>query len=239
MSESMRLSGLTCLVTGASRGIGRATAVALAERGARVLAMARSVDALRSLERDCGAVPVVADLTDDTAVWTALDEASEEFGGAPDVVVNAAGVFGVEACASESVRSFDEHLAINLRGPFLVTRSVLPGMLERGSGLIVNIGSVAGRKAFPGNAAYSASKFGLRGFHEVLLEEIRGTGVRASLVEPAATDTTLWDELDPDANPNLPNRAEMLSPEQVADAVVFVVTRPDGVTVPHVAVERG
>ena len=63
--------------------------------------------------------------------------------------------------------------------------------------------------------------------------------MRASLIEPAATDTALWDELDPDANPNLPNRAEMLSPEEVAAAVVFVATRPDGVTVPHFAVERG
>ncbi len=73
----------------------------------------------------------------------------------------------------------------------------------------------------------------------MLLEEIRGTGVRACLIEPAATDTSLWDELDPDSNPNLPNRSGMLTPEQVAEAVVFVVTRPDGVTVPHIAVERG
>lgn len=239
MTERTSLAGLTCLVTGASRGIGRAAVVALADRGARVWAVARSANALQELERECGATPVVVDLSDDTAVWTALDEVAESAGGVPDVVVNAAGVFGVEACADESVKSFDAHFAINLRAPFLVTRSVLPGMLERGSGLIVHIGSVAGRKAFPGNAAYSASKFGLRGFHEVLLEELRGTGVRASLIEPAATDTSLWDELDPDSDPNLPDRADMMTPEQVADTIVFVVTRPDGVSVPHVAVERG
>ena len=145
----------------------------------------------------------------------------------------------MEACASESVSSFDAHVSINLRAPFLVTRAVLPGMLARGSGLIVNVGSVAGRKAFPGNGAYAASKFGLRGFHEVLLEELRGTGVRASLIEPAATDTALWDDLDPDSDPNLPDRADMMTPQQVADAIMFVALRPEGVSVPHLALERG
>jgi NADP-dependent 3-hydroxy acid dehydrogenase YdfG len=111
-------------------------------------------------------------------------------------------------------------------------------MLVRRGGLIVNVGSVAGRKAFPGNAAYSASKFGLRGFHEVLLEEVRGTGVRATLVEPAATDTPLWDPLDPDSDPGLPDRAAMLSPDDVAEAVLFVATRPESVRIPFLSIER-
>jgi NADP-dependent 3-hydroxy acid dehydrogenase YdfG len=111
-------------------------------------------------------------------------------------------------------------------------------MLERGDGLIVNVGSVAGRKAFPGNAAYSASKFGVRGFHEVLLEETRGTGVRATLLEPAATDTSLWDALDPDADPGLPNRDAMLTPDDVAEAVLFVATRPPHVRIPVLQIER-
>ena len=239
MTERLTLEGLTCLVTGASRGIGRAAALALSERGAQVVAMARSRDALEGLERECGARPLVADLADDTAIWAAIDELAESELGIPDVVVNAAGVFGIESCSSTSVDSFDEHLTINLRAPFLLTRAVLPKMLERKSGLVVNIGSVAGRKAFPGNGAYSASKYGLRGFHEVLLEEIRGTGVRASLIEPAATDTPLWDEINPDANPDLPNRVDMLTPDQVAEAVVFVVTRPGSVTLPYLAIERG
>ena len=79
----------------------------------------------------------------------------------------------------------------------------------------------------------------LRAADEVLLEELRGSGVRASLIEPAATDTPLWDELDPDSDPNLPDRKDMMTPEQVADAIIFVVTRPEGVSVPHLAVERG
>jgi len=234
-----RLLGRTALVTGASRGIGRAVAIAMAAEGARVFGLARSVDALARLSSEHGITPVPADFGDDADVWTAIDEMMEGAGGAPDIVVNAAGVFGIAACASETVRSFDDQLRVNTRGPFLVIRSVLPHMIERGSGTIVNVGSISGRKAFPGNGAYSASKFGLRGLHEVLLEEVRGTGVRASLVEPAATDTELWDPLYPDSDPNLPDRADMLSPEDVSEAILFVATRPAGVTIPVLSVERG
>jgi len=232
------LGGKTALVTGASRGIGRRVAEALADEGVRVWALARSEDALAEL-RELGVEPIVVDLADDTATWLALDQMADSIGSSPDIVVNAAGVFGIQSCAEETVKSFDAHMSVNLRGPFLVTRALLPGMLERRSGLIVHIGSVAGRRAFPGNAAYSASKFGLRGFHEVLLEELRGTGVRASLIEPAATDTELWDPLDPDSNPDLPDRAAMLSVADVADAVLFVATRPEGVRIPLLQVERG
>lgn len=181
---------------------------------------------------------VVADLTDDVETWEALDAMQEALGGPPDIVVNSAGAFGLGPCAAESVRHFDAQLAVNLRGPFLVVRALLPAMLERGSGLIVNVGSVAGRKAIPGNAAYAASKYGLRGYHEVLVEELRGTGLRASLVEPAATDTELWDSLDPDADPALPSRDTMLRVDDVAEAIVFVATRPPTVAIPALQVER-
>jgi NADP-dependent 3-hydroxy acid dehydrogenase YdfG len=97
---------------------------------------------------------------------------------------------------------------------------------------------VAGRRAFPGNGAYSAAKFGVRGLHEVLVEELRGTGVRATLLEPAATDTPIWDPLDPDADPGLPDRAAMLDPTEVARAVTFLLTRPEGVSVPLLQIER-
>jgi NADP-dependent 3-hydroxy acid dehydrogenase YdfG len=193
---------------------------------------------LGELSAAAGVEPLVADLTDDVDTWAAVDQMRDSSGRAPDIVVNAAGAFGIEACASETVAAFDAQIAVNLRGPFLVTRAVLPGMLERGSGLIVNIGSVSGRRAFQGNAAYSASKFGLRGFHEVLLEELRGTGVRASLIEPAATDTGLWDALDPDSDPNLPGRDMMLGVDDVAEAVVFVSTRAAHVRIPVLQIER-
>jgi len=135
------------------------------------------------------------------------------------------------------VEEFDRQIAVNLRGTFLVIRALLPDMLARGSGDLVQIGSVAGRKAFPSNGAYAAAKFGLRGMHEVLVEELRGTGVRATLVEPAATDTPIWDPMDPDSAPGLPARTEMLRAEDVAEAVLFAVTRPSHVRVPSLQIE--
>lgn len=233
------LAGRTALVTGATRGIGRAIVRRFAEAGARVVALGRDTGRLRDLSAETGAEPLALDLSDDVAVWDGMDALRDRLSGAPDVVVNAAGVFGLAPLAAESVKVFDAELAVNLRGPFLVVRTLLPSMLERGSGLVVNVGSVAGRKAFPGNGAYSAAKFGLRGLHEVLLEEVRGTGVRATLLEPAATDTELWDPLDPDRDPGLPSRADMLRPEDVADAAYFVATRPATVRIPLLQIERG
>jgi NAD(P)-dependent dehydrogenase (short-subunit alcohol dehydrogenase family) len=154
-------------------------------------------------------------------------------------VVNAAGAFDLAPFAETTVQAFDRNLAVNLRGPFLVIRALLPAMLERGSGRIVTVGSVAGRRALAGNAAYGASKWGLRGMHEVLVEELRGTGVAATLVEPAATDTALWDPLDPDAREDLPPRSAMLAAAEVAEAVLFALTRPDAVRVPLIQIERG
>jgi NADP-dependent 3-hydroxy acid dehydrogenase YdfG len=233
------LGGRTALVTGASRGIGRRIAERLAEAGARVHGLGRSEAELRALAAETGGNAWIVDLTDEVAVWDALDRMVELLDGPPDVIVNAAGVFGVAPLAEETLASFDLEVALNLRAPFMVIRALLPAMLERGSGTILNVGSVAGRRAFPGNGAYSASKFGMRGLHEVLLEELRGTGVRATLLEPAATDTSIWDPLDPDTNPGLPSRAEMLTPDDVAEAAVFVATRPSHVRIPLLQIERG
>ncbi|MEJ2538715.1 MAG: SDR family NAD(P)-dependent oxidoreductase [Gemmatimonadota bacterium] len=179
------------------------------------------------------------DLADDEAVWEAMDRLQDTLGGAPDMVVACAGAFGLSPIAETSVREFDRIVSVNLRGTFLLYRSLLPALLERDSGTLVTVGSVAGRRAFPANGAYSASKYGQRGLHEVLAEELRGSGVRCTLVEPAATDTSLWDPLDPDENPELPGRSEMLHPGDVADAVLFAATRPSRVRIPLLQIESG
>ena len=178
------------------------------------------------------------DLRNSSSVSAALDRLTDDLGSAPDIVVNAAGVFQIASIADTSLEIFEEGLATNLRGPFMVVRELLPAMIARGSGMVVTVGSVAGSKPFPGNAAYSSAKYGLRGFHEVMVEELRGSGVRSCLIEPAATDTSLWDAIDPDADPTLPDRAQMLRPGDVAEAVVFVCSLPADVQVPVLAMER-
>lgn len=234
----LRLAKQVALVTGASRGIGEAVARRLAEAGASVWLLARRKERLEELAVELGAHALPADVTDEAAVVEAVDRLVAEEGHAPDLLVNAAGTFDLALIPDTEVEILDRHLAVNVRGAFLVIRSVLPGMLKRGRGRIVNVGSVAGRRGFPENGAYSASKFGLRGVHEVLLAEIRGTGVTATLLEPGAVDTTLWDPVAPDEDPGLPDRAEMLRPEDVAEAVRFLATRPERVQVPLLQIER-
>src|SRR5688572_28057756 len=216
------LDGLQAIVTGGTRGIGAAIVQVLRGAGCRVIPVARSVQG-DGFSCDVTSQPDVARLA-----------AEYE----PDILVNAAGAFGLAPVAETSVTSFDRMLATNLRGPFLLIRAMLPRMLARGRGHIVSIGSIAGRQAFPGNGAYSASKFGLRGLHAVLDVELKGTGVRASLVEPAATDTPLWDAVDRAGNPGLPEPGAMLQPQAVADAVAYVLTRPVETHINYLGLER-
>jgi NAD(P)-dependent dehydrogenase (short-subunit alcohol dehydrogenase family) len=130
------------------------------------------------------------------------------------------------------VADFDAQVAINLRAAFAMARAFLPMLRDAGQGIFVTIGSVADHIGFPENAAYAASKYGLRGLHETLLAEFRGTGVRLTLISPGPTDTDLWAPFDPDRREGFPRRVDMLRPADVADAVLFVATRP-----PHVLVD--
>lgn len=225
-------------MTGASKGIGRAVAVALARSGVRVGAVSRSEVDLAALVEEIGGWALPCDVTDAEALRRSVARFEEFAEGPPDLVVASAGVFSLERADALTVGELDRHLDVNLRGAILTAREFLPGLLRAGRGTVVLIGSVGGRKGLRGNAAYAASKFGLRGFHEVLLGELKGSGVRATLLEPAATDTSIWDPLDPDENPKLPSRAEMLRPEDVAEAVVFVATRPPEVQIPYLPIER-
>jgi NADP-dependent 3-hydroxy acid dehydrogenase YdfG len=229
------LHGRTAIVTGASSGIGRAVAVRLAAAGAHTILVARSEERLRAAAAAAGphARTCVADVAAESGIAAIAGAA-----GAPDIVVHAAGAFALSPLVQTAVDSFDTMVAVNLRAAFLLARAFVPGMLTRGSGDIVFVGSIAGRNAFPANGAYSASKFGLRGMHAVLAAELRGSGVRACLVEPAATNTPLWDAIDRERNPGLPEPAAMLSPDAVADAVVCAVLTPRDVVIPNILVER-
>ena len=232
------LNGTSALVVGASRGIGEAVARSLSAAGARVYMAARSIDALREIAEDIGGKALSMDLLNPSSVSTALDQLTDDLASAPDIVVNAAGIFQIASVTDTPLKVFEEAWATNLRGPFMVLRTLLPSMIARGSGTVVTVGSVADSKPFPGNAAYSSAKYGLRGFHEVMVEELRGSGVRSCLIAPSATDTSLWDPIDPDANPKLPDRAQMLRPGDVAGVVVFVCSLPADVQVPVLAIER-
>lgn len=220
------------IVTGASRGIGRAVSAALTRAGTRVVMMARGEQALREGAEALGplAVAVPCDVANRVAIAAAIMQIREAY-GTPHVVVNNAGIFRLAAADRTSVAEFAETLEVNLVAPFTLVRAVLPEMRARGSGHIVTIGSIADHVAFPDNAAYAASKFGVRGLHEVLRAELRGTGVRATLISPAAVDTPLWDPVDLDAQPGFTPRRAMLSADAVAEAVMFAIHQPASVNV--------
>lgn len=229
------LAGRTALVTGASRGIGRSVARLLSGAGAWVGMVARGEDELARAADEAGGHAIPADVSSPPAVHSLAAYLDDLLGDGPDIVVNSAGAFSLGRISEIDPAEFEHHLAVNLRAPFLLIRAFLPRMLARGSGHIVSIGSIAGRIALPGNGAYGASKFGLRGLHAVLAEEVAGTGVRATLLEPAATDTPLWDPLDPDSRSDLPSRASMLRPDDVARAVLYALSQPAGVEVSSIA----
>lgn len=238
VGSATALAGRRALVTGASSGIGFAISGALVRAGAAVWLVARGEDRLRKAAATVGGRALPADVADADAVERLRERLAVEAGGSPDIVVSAAGAFALAPVAQMPLEALDRMLAVNLRAPFLLARAFLPAMLARGSGHLVTIGSIAGRVAFPHNGAYSATKFGVRGLHAVLDTELRGSGVRATLVEPAATDTPLWDAVYPTRHPGVPPRAAMLAPAAVADAVVFALTRPPEVDVRTILLER-
>ncbi len=233
----MALAGQSAVVTGASRGIGRAIAVALAESGVRVFLLARGAKDLMSTAQTIGprATPLRCDVSQSGEVERVAAEIGVVLnGGAPDIIINNAGLFPIGALDSMTVEDFAQTIDVNLVAPFRVLRAFLPALRGRRSGHVITIGSVADRSIFPGNGAYSASKFGQRAMQEVLRAELRGTGVRSTLISPAATDTPIWDAIDPDNTPGFPTRSSMLRADDVADAVLWAVTRPSHVNVDEV-----
>jgi NADP-dependent 3-hydroxy acid dehydrogenase YdfG len=210
------LAGRTALVTGASRGIGAATADALRAAGASVVAVSRT-----------GSGGVSADLTRAADVSRLIASVP-----APDVLIHVAGAFVLSPIEATDPGMFDEILALNVGAAFNLIHAFLPGMRARGSGHIVTVGSIADHIAFPENGAYAASKYAVRGLHEVLREELRGSPIRATLISPAAVDTSIWDAVG--ERPGLPQRSAMLKPTAVADAILYALTRPAGVSIDEI-----
>ncbi|SFF85044.1 3-ketoacyl-ACP reductase [Pontibacter chinhatensis] len=207
------LKGKNALVTGAGKGIGRAIAIALAAEGVNVALMARTTAQLEQVAEEVKAkgvkaAVVTADVTDINAVNKAVEEARAQL-GAIDILINNAGVGAFGKFLELEPEKWERIIKVNLLGPYYVTRAVLPEMIERQTGDIVNISSTAGQKGAPVTSAYSASKFGLIGMSESLMQEVRKHNIRVSTLTPSTVATDMAIDLKlTDGNPDRVMQAE-------------------------------
>jgi NADP-dependent 3-hydroxy acid dehydrogenase YdfG len=243
------LHGTVALVTGASSGIGEATALALAAEGATVALLARRRDRLDDLKtriESAGgtALAVEADVSDQKQAAAAVDGVAAELGRL-DTVVNNAGLMLIGEAAKADTADWDKMLSVNVQGLLYVTRAALPHLIKgaadspRGVADVVNISSTAGRVARPGNAVYALTKFGVGAFSEAIRQEVLGRRVRVSLVEPGIVQTEITDNLPPEDQATMAQRTEgtvKLEPEDIADAVAYIVTRNRRVAVNEILV---
>lgn len=226
MSELLR--DRVAVVTGASRGIGEATALTLAQAGANVVVTARSGDDLTALaervaQMGVGALAVPADLTQEADVDRLRGAALERFGSV-DILVNNAGVGKYGPLASLSAADYDWMMNTNMRSSFLCTAAFLPGMLARRTGWIVFVSSVAGLKGLPHESVYCASKFAQMGFAQALDYETREQGVKVSVIAPGGVGTHF--AFGTGRTPGDPSLDEMLDAQDVAESILFAVTQP-------------
>lgn len=236
-----RLDGTTALVTGASSGIGAATARRLAAEGATVALVARRADRLAEVRAtiDGRALTVAADVTDRQQAEDAVAGTVAELGRL-DTVVNNAGVMLVGPAMDAPVAEWERMVALNVQGMLYVTHAVLPHLVAaaadgpRGVADLVNISSTAGRVARPGTGVYNLTKFGMNGFTEALRQELLRQRVRASVVEPGSVDTELTDHIRDEIRTAVQRQVasvELLRPDDIADAVAYIVTRDRRVAV--------
>ena len=226
------LDGTVALVTGASSGIGEATARALAAQGAKVALAARRKDRLDALASELGGLALETDVTDREQAIDAVERTVSELGRL-DIVINNAGVMLLGDLVDAPVEEWDRMIDLNLKGLLYTAHAALPHLLRaaqegpRQVADLVNISSVAGRRVGQGGGIYQLTKHGVGVFSEALRQEVTARHVRSSLVEPGATESELVTHVREEVRANLtPSSIQILRAEDIADAIVYIVTRP-------------
>ena len=215
---TQELAGRVAIVTGASSGIGRATAELLASKGALVTAFARSVDRLRDLAGE-HVHTVAGDVADASAIERLFAETESRFGDC-DILVNNAGMTAPNRIEKTSAEDWDRMFAVNVRGAFFTCKRAMPSMIAKRAGAIVNVSSISGvlgAEKFPGFTSYNASKAALIAFTEALAVEVKQFGIRVNSVSPGSVDTKMWAEVSGGAPADM-------TPQEVAEVILFLAS---------------
>ena len=232
-----KLAGKVAIVTGASRGIGRAISVALAEEAATVVLAARSI---QELQKTAGQVTeaggqakiVHVELTEEKSIRNLIQVIGEKLGRL-DILVNNAGVTHSAPLDQTSTEDWQRCISINARAPFILCREALPLLKNSESAHIINIASVVGVKGYPLQSAYTASKHALRGMTMSLAEELKGSNIRVHLLCPGGVDTDMVDNVRPDIA-----KGELIKPQEIAELVIYLVTHKGNAVVDELRIRR-
>jgi NADP-dependent 3-hydroxy acid dehydrogenase YdfG len=232
-------TGRVAVITGASSGIGEATARALAADGHRVALLARRVDRIRALARELGsaAVAIEADVTDRDSIVAASRRVADDLGGA-DILVNNAGVMLLGPFSAELFEDYRRMIDTNLLGAITATEVFLDQLIAGDGGDLINLSSVAGRTARPGNAVYAATKWGMNGWSESLRQQLQ-PDVRVIVIEPGAVATELTDHIthrETKAAAEQMYEQTAIAPEDIAQIIAFAVSRPRSVSLNEILV---
>jgi NADP-dependent 3-hydroxy acid dehydrogenase YdfG len=239
----MTLKGKLVFITGASSGIGAATALAFSAEGARLLLAARRADKLAeiaaaAINHGAEAVHTISlDVRDRKAVQQAIDTLPAEW-AAIDILVNNAGLSrGLEKLYEGKIEDWEEMIDTNVKGLLYVTRAVVPGMIERGRGHVVNLGSTAGEMTYPGGAVYCATKAAEHSINDGLRQDVLGTPIRVTTVDPGMVETEfsiVRFRGDTERAANFYKGIEPLTPADIADAILWAVSRPANVNIARI-----
>lgn len=235
--QEKALGAQVAIVTGASRGIGRSTALALARNGAYVSLAARTEVRLRAVQSEIEAsggqaASFPTDVSCEAEVAHLVHGTVERFGRL-DIVVNNAGIGIFEPLAETTTEQWDRIMAVNARGPFLLCRAAIPFLERQRQSFIVNIASVVGVKGYENQAAYTASKHALMGMTKALAREVQKAGIRVHAICPGGVDTPMANLARPDLD-----RSVLMQPDDIADIVLFLVTRRGNAVIDEIQLRR-
>lgn len=232
-----KLAGKVAIVTGASRGIGRAISVALAQETATIVLAARSIQQLQitaeQVTKAGGQARIVhVELTEEKSIRNLIQVTGEKLGRL-DILVNNAGVTHSAELGQTSTEDWQRCISINATAPFILCREALPLLKKSQAAYIINIASVVGVKGYPLQSAYTASKHALRGMTMSLAEELRGSDIRVHLLCPGGVDTDMVDSVRPDIA-----KDELIKPEEIAELVLYMVTHKGNAVVDELRIRR-